>query len=69
MPSLTLEDEYMEYRGQGKRATPEDMFKMRPFCLEGKETKLQLIALQPDYPLRRKKTSWLLCMLGIFHPL
>ena len=32
--SLTLEAEYVEYRGQGKRATPEDMFKMRPFCLQ-----------------------------------
>lgn len=41
--SLTLEAEYVEYRGQGKRAAPEDMFKMRPFCLTGNETKFQLL--------------------------
>ena len=37
---LTLEAEYMEYRGQGKRATPEEMFKISPFCLKNKEVKL-----------------------------
>lgn len=42
MLSLTLEDEYMEYRGQGKRATPEEMFKMSPLRLKDKEAKFQL---------------------------
>lgn len=40
--SLTLEAEYMEYRGQGKRATPEEMFKMSPFRLKGKGAKLRM---------------------------
>ena len=42
--SLTLEAEYVEYRGQGKRATPEDMFKMRPFRLKGKKQSFNIFA-------------------------
>lgn len=38
--SLTLEAEYRAYRGQGQRAIPEEMFKMRPFLLKGREQRL-----------------------------
>lgn len=55
MPSLTLEAEYMEYRGQGKRATPEEMFKMSPFCLKGKEAKFWLICCLPHLEKEENK--------------
>lgn len=56
--SLTLEAEYMEYRGQGKRATPEEMFRTSPFLLKGKEAKFSG-ALLPEGAVRRKKTKGL----------
>lgn len=37
--SLTLDAEYKEYRGQGKRAAPEETFKISPFRLRGKAAK------------------------------
>lgn len=55
MLSLTLEAEYREYMGQGKRATPEEMFRMRPFRLKGKEAKFQLLCCLIT-PLKKEET-------------
>lgn len=40
--SLTLEAEYRLYRGQGRRATPEEIFKMRPLRLKDRGAKAAL---------------------------
>lgn len=47
--SLTLDAEYKEYRGQGKRATPEDTFNISPFRLRGKEAKFRLLRCPTTY--------------------